>query len=179
MEKEIDVEHILIELKNLSHEELLIYWIKNRLKEAYEYRYFAEKAKMLNKDEDIIELFIILSKDSQSNASRLWEIYKRVFDSGNSEIPEVSLNSADFKFANVSKRLEKVNSPLEVLELAMESKLLLKSIYNDLAEKTQNKESKLICKYLAAIEEENYQKLKLEYEYYKKRNERKLKFPSL
>lgn len=179
MEKEIDVEHILIELKNLSHEELLIYWIKNRLKEAHEYRYFAEKAKMFNKDEDIIELFIILSKDSQSNASRLWEIYKRVFDPGNSEIPEVSLNSADFKFANVSKSLEKVNSPLEVLELAMQSKLFSKSIYNDLAEKTENKESKLICKYLAAIEEENYQKLKLEYEYYKKRNERKPKLPSL
>lgn len=178
MEEEINIEDIITQLKNLSHEELLIYWIRNRIKESCEYEYFAEKAKTLNKDEDIIELFIILSKDSQSSAYRLWEIYKRLFNPETQEPPKIPLDPVDFDFINVSKRLEKTNSPLEILELAMKLKLLLRSIYNELAEKTRNRESELICRYLASIENENYQKLKLEYEYYKKKLRAGVKLPS-
>ena len=60
----------------------------------------------------------------------------------------------------------------------MKLKLLLRSIYSELAEKTRNRESKLICRYLASIENENYQKLKLEYEYYKKKLRAGVKLPS-
>ncbi|NJE09056.1 rubrerythrin [Thermococcus sp. M39] len=152
-------------LEKLSDREILSYWIEGELKEAELYKDLAIRARELGLNERVVETFIVLSKESKGHATRLWEIYKRLFKTE-------KLENVDLPLVEVAPLIDKfkdAKSILEVLNLAMESELLAKRIYEILAKRAREDNMKKIYEYLAAMENEHYYKLKVEYEYCKKK----------
>ena len=161
----VNIGEFIEELEKLSDREILSYWIKGELKEAELYRDLAIRARELGLDERVVETFIVLSKESKGHATRLWEIYKRLFKT--EKLEDIDLPPVEA--ASLLDRFKDSKSILEVLSLAMESELLAKKIYEILAERAKDENIKGIYEYLAAVENEHYHKLKVEYEYCKKR----------
>lgn len=158
----LDIEKFIEELEKLSDKEILSYWIEGELKEAELYKDLAIRAKELGLEDRIVETFIILSKESKGHATRLWEIYKRLFRTE-------KLEEIDLPLIEVEPLLDKfkeTKNVLEVLELAMESELLAKRIYEILAKRTKDEKMRRIYEYLAAVENEHYHKLKVEHKFY-------------
>ncbi|WP_148221078.1 ferritin-like domain-containing protein [Thermococcus barophilus] len=161
----LDIEKFIEELEKLSDREILSYWIKGELKEAELYKNLAIRAKKLGLEDRIVETFIILSKESKGHATRLWEIYKRLFRT--EKLEEVELPPIEVE--PLIDEFKETSNILGILELAMQSELLAKRIYRLLAKRTKDEKMKKIYEYLAAVEDEHYHKLKVEYEYCKKK----------
>ncbi|WP_297125192.1 ferritin family protein [Thermococcus sp.] len=164
----LDIKEFIEKLEKLGDKEILSYWIEGELKEAELYRDLAIRARNMRLDERVVETFVVLSKESKGHATRLWEIYKRLFKT--EELENVDL--PPIEVAPLIDKFKDAKSILEVLNLAMESELLAKKIYEILAKRTKDENIKRIYKYLAAMENEHYHKLKVEYEYCKKKYEK-------
>ncbi|GAB6103128.1 ferritin family protein [Thermococcus atlanticus] len=155
----IDMTAIVEKLAGLSEKEALSYWIKGEYEEAHLYWGLAERAKELGLDDELVETFAILAKESKGHGDRLFEIYRRRYGEQleKVDIPPVEVLPLIEKF-------KKASDVISVLYEAMKSELLAKAIYEELMKKEENGDVGKVYEYLALMEQDHYNQLKKEYE---------------
>lgn len=146
-------------LKKLDEKSLLAYWIKGEYDEADMYRELAQRARELGLSESLIETFICLSKESKEHGDTLRKMFLRNYGEEPTppDIPPIEVGPILDKF-------ERAEDVFEVLQLAMESELLAKRIYERLAEEEKREELRKVYLSLAAVEGSHYERLKGEFE---------------
>ncbi len=172
----MDMAEIVEKLAKLSEKDALSYWIKGEYDEADLYWKLAERAKELELDDELVETFVVLAKESKGHGDRLLEIYRRCYGE--------QLEKVDIPPIEVLPFLEKFKEApdvISVLHEAMKSELLAKTIYEELIKKVKDEEVIKVYKYLAAVEQDHYNQLRKEYEICMRKygNERNIEMPAL
>ncbi len=155
----IDMTAIVEKLAGLSEKEALSYWITGEYEEERFYWELAERAKELGLDDDLVETFAILAKESKGHGDRLFEIYKRRYGE--------QLEKVDIPPVEVLPLIEKFKKASDVISIlyeAMKSELLAKATYEELMKKVRNGDVRKVYEYLAMVEQEHYNQLRKEYE---------------
>ena len=154
----LDFDEIIDELRGLSYEEALAYWIASELEEAEFYRRLAERARNLGLPESLVETFLKLSRDSERHAEELRREFRESFGR------EPSTKLPPLEVLPVLDRFERADRVREVLETAMESELVAMNAYKALAEKVGDERLRELYLKLAEVERGHYEALKREYE---------------
>ncbi len=164
------MKRIVERLADLSEKEALSYWIHGEYEEANLYWGLAKRAKELRLEEELITTFVILAKESRGHGDRLFEIYKRRYGEHLEKvnIPPVEVLPLIEKFKNAT-------DVISVLYEAMKSELLAKSIYEELIKKVRDEEVKKVYEYFAIMEQDHYNQLRKEYEFYTRKYTSKIK----
>ncbi len=149
---------IIEELKKLDKKSLLAYWIKGELDEAELYEKLAERAKDLNLPDSLVKTFYELSHESREHGEQLRKVYVETYgeEPRPPQIPPLEVYPILDKFS-------RADEVVEGLELAMESELLAKRVYETLAEEAGEGGLANIYKTLAGVELGHYNKLMEEF----------------
>ncbi len=150
------LDKIIEELKDKSPKEILSYAIFN---EAEEVRYYDELASKAKK-ESVKLLFLRMSETSQKHREWLYGLFKKLYPG---EEP-VKISTPLVEIAPFHTEFEKVEDYLEAVRHWMQSELSGKRLYETLAEKAENEESRAVFAQLAVMEEEQYEELKKVYD---------------
>lgn len=155
------------ELKKLDEKSLLAYWIKGEYDEADMYR------ELVRGQENSAFRNPSLRHSSASQRSlKSTETRSERCSSGNYGEEPTPPDIPPIEVAPLLEKFERAEDVFEVLQLAMESELLAKRIYERLAEEEKREELKKVYLSLAAVEGSHYERLKGEFEILKELKEK-------
>lgn len=150
---------ILEEISKLDYRELMAYWMDQEVMEAEMYHKLYQLSRDVNWDERVSKLFFQLYKESLGHAEALLKMFREMFPG--EEPPKVSVAPLEVELSEERlKDLVYHGNLREILEYLMGTEKLAHDVYQYLAEKTEDENSKATLTWLSNIENGHYQKLK-------------------
>lgn len=158
-EEKAKFREILAAISKLNHKELLAYWMDQEVKEAEMYHKLHQLSRDVNWDERVSKLFLQLYRESLEHAEALLKMFKEMFP--NESPPKVNLPALEVELSEERLRDMVYHGDLpDILEYLMGTEKLAHDVYQYLAERTEDENSKATLIWLANIENGHYQKLR-------------------
>ncbi|WP_297092891.1 ferritin family protein [Thermococcus sp.] len=142
----VDLEGVSL-LEELPLRELLAYWISLEGDKALLYEKLSEKAKGMEIEGAVCDMFKLLSQEARRHERKLRNLYTRNFEE---DIPTVSGPSLE-ELSDI-RELESENDVFAVLKCALELEEVSERIYSILAEKADDEIMKAVFRYLGSTE---------------------------